>query len=315
MQAAGQTINRRNMASFSAELHVAGVVIPLIRCTYGTHQSTDARGRVITKVRKSPIDCEADVPEHQILDAWAANAHQRQAATIIFRNADTGVAWETLYLRAAYCTSYNEVFVMGDVTSGSYRCFFTLSDPDGWIWNPGGPPNETAIQPPAREHGTPDSVPSLVAPLIDWVEPDRWADKPRSRSGFLGSRQLTRKEVAQWTNRLANDYGVKLEILQKDSPILVYMDATQKQGGFLADVKTIYLRPGPTYYEVAHEAKHAEQFKKLGAERYSLQSRLDKETYVYEELLKDKRNLSSAEVEHATGYINRLRKDHALPSL
>lgn len=106
--------------------------------------------------------------------------------------------------------------------------------------------------------------------------------------------------------------GVRLEILQKDSPILAYMKVNHRQGGFQAAAKTIYLRPGPTYYEVAHEAKHAEQHKRLGPEQYSQQSRLGKEVYVYEELMKDKHRLTPAEIEHATGYINRLRKENGL---
>ena len=54
---------------------------------------------------------------------------------------------ETLHLKAAYCTRYAEQFVSGDVGSGAYRCFFTLADPDGWVWR-------VAIRPAAREHGT-----------------------------------------------------------------------------------------------------------------------------------------------------------------
>jgi hypothetical protein len=79
------------MASFSAELHVAGHVIPLIRCTYDARQATDARGRVLAHVRHSSVAGEADVPDHQALEAWAADPLKRQAASLIFRHADTGI--------------------------------------------------------------------------------------------------------------------------------------------------------------------------------------------------------------------------------
>ena len=55
------------MASFSAELHVAGSAIPLIRCTYGAQQATDSRGRAAAKVRRGLVESEADVPPHQAL--------------------------------------------------------------------------------------------------------------------------------------------------------------------------------------------------------------------------------------------------------
>ena len=141
------------MASFTAELHVGGYVIPLIRCTYGTHQEIDPRGRPITKVRRSNLDNEADVPHHQVLDHWAHEALLRQEAFIYVRDANTGRVLETLHLKAAYCTRYAEQFVSGDVGGGAYRCVFTLADPDGWVWQAGAPANAAATQPAAREHG------------------------------------------------------------------------------------------------------------------------------------------------------------------
>lgn len=154
------------MASFSAELHVAGYALPLIHCSYGTQQATGHRGRALSKVRRGPVEAEADVPRHQVLEFWAADAQQRQEATIIWRNSDTGIVLETLHLKAAYCVRYEEQFVSGDTGSGSYRCFFTLADPDGWTLHAGTPLSETTIRPPAREHGVPSAPLALGAAAL-----------------------------------------------------------------------------------------------------------------------------------------------------
>jgi hypothetical protein len=51
------------MASFSAELRVAGHAFPVIHCLFGVEQATHQRGRVSTKVRYGPVQLVLDVPE------------------------------------------------------------------------------------------------------------------------------------------------------------------------------------------------------------------------------------------------------------
>ena len=143
------------MASFSAELHAAGQVIPLLRCTYSARQAIDGRGRVQATVRHSLVEGEADVSAHQALEAWAADPHKRQPVSLLFRHADTGSVQETLHLPAAYCTSYAEQFVSGERGGGAYRCYFTLSDPDGWQLHIGALPGLAQVAPPARAPGSP----------------------------------------------------------------------------------------------------------------------------------------------------------------
>ena len=48
---------------------------------------------------------------------------------------------------------------------------------------------------------------------------------------------------------------------------------------------------------------------------YAKQTTLEKESYVYEQLLKNKTALSPAELHHATGYINKVRRDAGLAPL
>ena len=71
----------------------------------------------------------------------------------IFCKETSGSALETLHLAAAYCTAYAEDFVSGDQASGSYRCSFTLADPDGWTLAAGGPTGTVAGLPPAGGGG------------------------------------------------------------------------------------------------------------------------------------------------------------------
>ncbi len=153
------------MASFAAELHVAGQSFPVIRCTFGVEQATLQRGRVSAKVRYKPVQLLLDVPEDDTLLAWAAAPHKRQAATILIRNAAGGSVSETLHLQAAYCVSYEEEFVAGSEAAGAYVCHLTLSDPEGWTLTAGGLAG-AFVAPAAREHGVPGAAGMAAAPAV-----------------------------------------------------------------------------------------------------------------------------------------------------
>ena len=141
------------MASFSAELHVAGRAYPLLRCDYQASQSTDGRGRVVARVRHSPLELLLDAPRDSFLAAWGADAYKRCAVAVVFKNANGGQAIETLRMAGAYCVSYQQVFREGDATTGSYLVHLRLTDPDGFTWQAGGP--AAYVAPAAREHGRP----------------------------------------------------------------------------------------------------------------------------------------------------------------
>jgi hypothetical protein len=90
-------------------------------------------------VRHELVYLTLSVPEGDVLLAWAADAHRRQAAALVFTNAAGGGALETLLLPAAYCVSYEEQFVAGDAQNGAYVCHLVLSEPDGFTMQAGGP--------------------------------------------------------------------------------------------------------------------------------------------------------------------------------
>ena len=145
------------MASFSAELHVSGESFPVTRCAFGVEQATHQRGRVSTKVRFGPVQLTLDVPDGETLFGWAADAQKRQPVQVFFRDGNGGSVLETLTLAAAYCVSYHEQFRHGEVGSGAYECYLTLSDPDGWTLTAGGPAS-ALVAPAARNHGVPGAV-------------------------------------------------------------------------------------------------------------------------------------------------------------
>ena len=57
------------MASFSAELRMAGHVYPVSHCRYGVQQATHQRGRVSTKMRREPVHLTLAVPDGDALVA------------------------------------------------------------------------------------------------------------------------------------------------------------------------------------------------------------------------------------------------------
>jgi len=74
------------MASFSAELHVAGHVFPVTHCLFDVTQATQLRGRVSAKVRYGPVQLVLDVSDGDVLLAWTADPHKRQATLVVFLN-------------------------------------------------------------------------------------------------------------------------------------------------------------------------------------------------------------------------------------
>ncbi|WP_454955110.1 zincin-like metallopeptidase toxin domain-containing protein [Capnocytophaga gingivalis] len=85
-----------------------------------------------------------------------------------------------------------------------------------------------------------------------------------------------------------------------------------KPAGYNRETKTIYInkKPAKRYY-VLHESYHARQHYKLGDEKYKAQSRLEKEEYVYDELMKNhKEQLTDYQISGARKYLDEVREEH-----
>jgi hypothetical protein len=117
------------MASFHAELHLAGASYRVVHCYYACYQPTDSRGQVNAKVRHDLLQLTVDVPETDVLLAWAATAHKPLDGQVVFYDMTQLVAHETIAFVAGECVSYTETFESGAKGDGSYICQLAVAAP------------------------------------------------------------------------------------------------------------------------------------------------------------------------------------------
>ena len=120
------------MASFSAELHVAGHVYVVLALTAHKHQDTNAQGYPTSRIYYGPLGLTMDVvPRDVFLPTWAYAPARHYEAHLVFRDPDGGGVMYTLHLPVAYCVGYDEHFLAGPVGRSSFQCYVTLVAPDG----------------------------------------------------------------------------------------------------------------------------------------------------------------------------------------
>ena len=238
------------MASFSAELHVAGYVIPLLWCAYEVRQDTDARGRVSAKARRGLVSCRADVPPHQVLELWAAAPAKQLAATVLFREADGGTLLESLHLPAAYCVRYHEFFEAGAVGLGAYTCAFELADPQGWSWQPGAPANPAAVQPAPGTHGTPPPVAA--------------AEYPSQRPLLKNEADPVRDLLGPGQQSHPQEWQQKLNMLREEGVEVTYREGVMSYWASEGRPGRMILDPDASIAALRHETQHYLDDKALG---------------------------------------------------
>jgi hypothetical protein len=154
------------MASFYAELQVAGTTYPVRDCAYEFTQATSERGRVVAKVRHGLVRLTLDVPDDDQLLDWAATPYKLLAGQIIFYDAKGGPALETLSWEEGQCVGYQEEFVSGNQQQGAYVCHLTIAARKLTL-QPGGP--AAYLGPAPGENGRPPQA--LLNPLLLVVSP------------------------------------------------------------------------------------------------------------------------------------------------
>jgi hypothetical protein len=147
------------MASFYAELQVAGATYPVRHCTYEFTQATSERGRVTAKVRHSLVQLLLDVPTDDKLLDWAHMPGKPLAGRVSFYDAKGGPVLETLTWEEGQCVGYQEEFVSGSITEGAYVCHLTIAAPKLTL-QPGGP--LAYVAPAPGQHGSPPSAAATV---------------------------------------------------------------------------------------------------------------------------------------------------------
>lgn len=132
------------MASFHAELRLAGTSYRVVRCHHACHQPTDARGRVNAKVRHDLLHLALDVPDSDALLAWAADPFKALAGEVVFYDATWLVAHETIAFAAGQCVGYHESFASGAGRDGAYVCQLSIAAP-AFELRSGGPAALAAV--------------------------------------------------------------------------------------------------------------------------------------------------------------------------
>jgi hypothetical protein len=137
-----------------------------------------------------------------------------------------------------------------------------------------------------------------------------WADMPvggQTRVTPDGLRIISIRDMKKFKSEM-NANGIKV-IIDKNGSIL----PERAVGGFNPNTGQIVLRPDASLLSALHESFHAKQFKELGKEEYLKLSTLEKEEYVYNEIMKNKSKFSAEEIYEAQRYIFKLRNGHWPP--
>jgi hypothetical protein len=174
------------MASFYAELEVAGNTYPVRSCQFEFAQATGGRGRATAKVRHGTVQLSLDVPDSDFLLNWGATAYKPLAGHVTFFEADRRTARETLLWEAGNCVSYHENFAAGDSQGGAYVCHLTIAAPKLAL-QPGGPPRPL-VAATSRDYAT--ALPPALAASIKTAQATPMLSKQQrydARMSLLGN--------------------------------------------------------------------------------------------------------------------------------
>lgn len=94
----------------------------------------------------------------------------------------------------------------------------------------------------------------------------------------------------------------------KVEDLFYFMKLNGKAGAFNPYTKQMILPRNTTEIVVFHEMAHIKQFEQIGEEAYKNLSTLEKETYVWKQIIENRQKWTEAELNDALGYINRERK-------
>ena len=126
---------------------------------------------------------------------------------------------------------------------------------------------------------------------------------PKNKTNINGEELATTKDIRnykrQWGSR-----GIKVKV-DKKGKILPH----NVEAGFDNVNGVIYVRKEPTKINLYHEGYHAQQWLDIGYENYQKLTRVQREEYVFNEIMKNKHLFDDASIKHSIDYIERLRGD------
>ncbi|MFD1604155.1 zincin-like metallopeptidase toxin domain-containing protein [Flavobacterium artemisiae] len=157
----------------------------------------------------------------------------------------------------------------------------------------------------------------------------KWEGKPVSgiTKTSRGAKKLSKKEIKAYIKKInvISNGKSELIILPRGHELFVRNNAA---ASFNAADGNIYVQKGVTDYELFHEFKHFEEYKKIGKEEYMkgmkvfngdptavLIRKYKREKYVFDEIMKNKTRFNEKEIEHANWYINTIIKECSLSGI
>jgi hypothetical protein len=162
-----------------------------------------------------------------------------------------------------------------------------------------------------------DDIPDLLATDLDWMK--------SKGTGKFGGRLLRAKDI-RILRGILKEKGITL-IVESDlkkaasklykpadgfetfKDLIYYMDRSGKVGAFNAANRQFILSKNATELVVFHEMAHANHFHQVGEAAYASLSKLDREMYVWEQIIAQKGRWTKAEIDDCLNYINGIRVD------
>ncbi|PZT52165.1 WXG100 family type VII secretion target [Paenibacillus silvae] len=136
---------------------------------------------------------------------------------------------------------------------------------------------------------------------LDYKE---WADMPVSGQVKLapnGQRIISVRDLKRFTKDM-NEQNIKVVIDGKGKILPEYV-----AGGFDPKTGQIVLKKEPTYLSAMHESYHAKHWIEIGKEEYLKLSVLEREGYVYNQIMKNKELYTFEEILFSQRYMYKLK--------
>ncbi|TGV30858.1 hypothetical protein EN829_035365 [Mesorhizobium sp. M00.F.Ca.ET.186.01.1.1] len=125
--------------------------------------------------------------------------------------------------------------------------------------------------------------------------------KVNKQTNGRGETLATRKEVKQFKKKW-EQLGIPVIVDKKGKVLKDGYEAAFNFGN-----GQILIKKNPTIVNLYHEGYHAEQWMDIGKDAYMKLSRLEREEYVFEQILKNRHLFDEASIGHSLDYIERLR--------
>lgn len=116
-----------------------------------------------------------------------------------------------------------------------------------------------------------------------------------------GQRIISIRDLKRFTKEMQGN-NIEVIVDKKENILPEFAD-----GGFDPKTGQIVLKKEPTYLSTMHESYHAKQWLELGKEEYLKLSTLDREEYVYSQIMKNKDLYTVEEILFSQKYIFKLR--------